>query len=411
MTLPRTAYILLWFPKPSETFVFHEVTNLRRQGLPLQVFTLYGKWPRDLSAEMRAVGEVERLGFPTVKSLAPAIRYWRRSNPVATRHLLRTAFTRCWRDGVKGAENFWAILCAFPLARRLATEGIEHIHAPWASGPATAAWGASRLTGIPFTFTARAWDIYPPDKLIGDKIREAIFVRCETAANIRHLTPYAAGDEGRFRLTYNGVPLATKQEAPVNMQPPYKLLALGRFVRKKGFDHLLRAVRILKDQGLYCHLTLAGAGQQGAALQRLARRLDIAGRVRFPGFVPHDRISELFLASDIFVMPSIIAPSGNRDGLPTVILEALLHRLPVIATNISGIPEVIEDKVTGRLIPEKDPTAIAQAIRDLIADRAGAIAMAERGRAQVRDQFDADRNHRRLLELYQGLPRPQTRSS
>jgi glycosyltransferase involved in cell wall biosynthesis len=119
----------------------------------------------------------------------------------------------------------------------------------------------------------------------------------------------------------------------------------------------------------------------------------------------------LFLASDIFVMPSVVTPSGNRDGLPTVILEALLHRVPVIATNISGIPEIIEDKVTGRLVPEKDPAAIAQAIRNLIADREDALAMAERGRARVRDQFDADRNHRRLLELYQELPRAQPKAS
>ena len=228
----RTAYILLWFPKPSETFVFREVQDLRRLGLPLRVFSLYGNWPRDLSAEMRdAANNVERLGCRALPAIAAAVV---RSARAA--QLLRRAFRR-GGGCEKWAENFWAVLAAFHLARRFKAERIQHIHAPWASGPATAAWIASQLTGIPFSFTARAWDIHPPDGLLREKIRDAAFVRCETAAARAHLAAFT-NDTGKLRVTYTGLPLAARGDAPAPMRPPYQLLAAGRFIRKKGFDQL-----------------------------------------------------------------------------------------------------------------------------------------------------------------------------
>lgn len=403
----RTAYILLWFPEPTETFIFREVANLKRFGLPLRTFTLYGPRTDHLSAEMRAAAaEVERLGCRSLPKLAGAVGYWWRRKPGVVRELFRSIRSLRWREVEKSAENLWALLASFELARRFEAQGIEHIHAPWASGCATAAWAAARLTGRPFTFTARAWDIYPPDGLIGVKIRDAALVRTETAANVRHLSAFAGGELDKFRVTYNGAPLRAERDAAVAMQPPYRLLAVGRFVRKKGFDQLLHAARLLADAGVDFRLTIAGDGLLRWSLKRLARRLKIAERVSFPGFVPHDAVAELFAASDVFIMPCVVAPSSDRDGLPTVILEALLHRLPVVTTAVSGIPELIEDGVTGLLVGERDPAAIAAAVKRLVADRPAALAMAERGRARVHQQFDPERNHRGVLELYRQFVRP-----
>jgi glycosyltransferase involved in cell wall biosynthesis len=400
----RTAYILLWFPAPTETFIFREVVNLKRMGLPLRVFTLYGEHKGSLSAEMRALApEVERLGWRALPRMLGAVAYWRRRKPDVARDIFRSLGKLQWRHLEKSGENVWALLAGFELARRFESEGIEHIHAPWASGCATAAWAASRLTGRPFSFTARAWDIYPPDGLIREKIRDAVLVRTETAANVRHLSAFADGNLDKFHVTYNGVPLQTCEEAAVAMRPPYHLLAAGRFVRKKGFDQLIRAARILADAGVDFRLTLAGDGLLRWPLKWLVSRLRLKRQVRFPGFVPHDEIATLFAASDIFVMPCVVAPSSDRDGLPTVILEALMHRVPVVTTAVSGIPELIEDGDTGLLVPEKDPAAIAGAVQRLIADRDEAVALAERGRARVRQQFDPARNHRRIFKLYHGI--------
>jgi glycosyltransferase involved in cell wall biosynthesis len=398
---PRTAYILLWFPKPSETFIFREVVRLLDLGLPLKVYTLYGPVRQDLAPEMQAfAGPVERLGRGFVREAPVQLLYWLRRRRRLVLTLFRALLVKPYYGLEKTGENGWAFLAGLYLARRFAEEGIEHIHAPWASGPATAAWVASRLTGIPFSFNTRAWDIYPPDGALGEKIEDALFVRSETAYNIKHLSRRYRSVPTKIHLTYNGVPLTRHQEAPVGMEPPYRLLALGRFVAKKGYDDLLRACQRLAQAGLDFTLTLAGDGPRRRRLERLTRRLSLTSQVRFPGFVTYDRVPDLFREADIFVMPSVVAASGDRDGIPLVLMEALMHRVPVVATAVSGIPELIEDGVTGLLVPQRNPMALAAAVTRLCLDREAALRLAEAGRDRVLTTFSPEANYRAVFELY-----------
>ncbi len=401
MDLLRLAYVLLWFPKPSETFIFREVVNLQKMGLKIKVFSLYGLWRRDLAPEMQqAAPQVETLGLPYLRSTWREVLYWWKKNRQVTAGLFKTVLSRPWRHLEREGESFWGALCGFHLARRFLAEGITHIHAPWACGPATAAWVASLLTGIPFSFTGRAHDIFTPDGLLAEKIRDAAMVRCESRAVMHRLTGLTGVDNGKFHLTYNAVPLSAAAPAPVPMQPPYQLLALGRLVGTKGFDYLLHGCEILEETGLDFHLTLAGAGPQTRRLKHLAGKLGLARRISFPGFIAYDRVGELFRRADIFIMPCTVLADGNRDGLPTVILEALLHRLPVIASDVAGIGEVIEPRVTGLLIPQKDPQAIAVAVQEMVRDREAALRMAERGRRRVWQDFSPEGNHPLVSELF-----------
>src|SRR5208282_2367797 len=123
-------------------------------------------------------------------------------------------------------------------------------------------------------------------------------------------------------------------------------------------------------------------------------------RVTFPGFVPHDRISDLFYSADVFVMPSIVHSTGDRDGIPTVIMEALLHRLPVVASDVSGISEVIRNGETGLLVQQRDPAALAKAIRTVLANRETALKMAEKGQSLILEMFDPEKNHKNVFDLY-----------
>ncbi|HRJ68124.1 MAG TPA: glycosyltransferase [Beijerinckiaceae bacterium] len=403
----KTAYILLWFPVPTETFILREVVNLRRYGLPVFVFSLYGRWRKNLSREMsEQAADVERLGMWSLPRLIAALVHWLWRKPGETLHILRRFTFRRWRGLEKTGENLWALLAGFHLARRFEDLGIEHIHAPWAAGPATAAWVASQLTGRPYSFTARAWDIYPADALIGEKVDAATFVRTETSANVAHLKAITGAADAKFRVTYNGMPLTRTVDAPLRMTPPYKLLAMGRFVPKKGFDVLVAAAGILAGRGVPFELTFAGDGRLRNALERQARALGIADRVRFPGFLSHDSVGAAFAGADVFVMPCVVAASDDRDGIPTVLMEALMHRVPVISTPVSGIPELIRDGETGLLVPERDPVALADAIQRCLTDRDFSVRIAEQGREQVRRQFDAERNHRAVLALYATIGRP-----
>jgi len=406
VSLPKTAYILLWYPLPSETFIFREVQNARDAGMPFHVYTLYGEAGKHLSPEMqRAAGAVKRLGVKGIPAVCFALVWWAIRRPAVTWGLLSQVPWRRWSCLEVAGENIWAMLAGFALARRFAADGIEHIHAGWANGPATAAWVASRLSGIPFSFSARAGDIFPQDGALSDKLRAAAAIHTNNKANIAYLASLVPEAAGKIRQIYNSLTLTGREDARVHMEPPYRLLAVGRFCRTKGFEFLIDACALLSRRGFPYQLTLVGSGLPWptAVIRRRIRAHGLRARVFLPGFVSHDRMSELYAAADIFVMPSVVHHTGDRDGIPNVIMEALAHRLPVVATDVSGIPEVIEDGVTGLSVPQRDPEALAAAIMALAGDRALALALATAGQKRVREMFDPATNTRAILDFYERL--------
>ena len=402
MQLPKVAYILLWFPKASETFIFREVINLWKWDLDLTVYTLYGELNDSLSSEMLAIShKVIRLGIPYLKRAPADLQYWRKRSPDMTSWLFRTIPWRKWRSLEVAGENIWAFFAGFTMARLFEERGIEHIHAPWANGPATAAWVASKLTGIPFSFMGRAVDIYPPDGALPEKIRDAVFVRTNPAVNVEYLRQFAGNDTDKIHLSYDGYPLKEFVEAPVPMNPPFRILSLGRFARFKGLEVLLRAAKIIDEAGLDFHLIVAGSGSRGVKLKVMCKMLGLDHRVSWPGFITHDKVPEMFFSSDVFVVPSVIHSTGERDGIPNVVVEALLNRVPVVATDVAGIGEVIRDGETGFLVPSRDPDALAQAILRMTGNRQAAVEMADRGRELIMDMFDPEKCHREMLELFE----------
>lgn len=403
MSLPKTAYILLWYPLPSETFIFREVENAKAAGLPFRVYALYGEAAKNLSPQMRHVAPtVTRLGLAAAPRILVDMAWWAIRRPVETARILAGIPFRRWSCLEVAGENVWAMCAGFTLARKFLADGIGHIHAGWANGPATAAWVASRLSGIPFSFSARAGDIYPQDGALPEKMRAAAAIHTNNKANIAYLSDMAPEAAGRIRQIYNSLTLTGKSRSPVHMEPPYRLLAVGRFCRTKGFDVLIDACAILSRRGFPYQLTLVGAGMPWptAVIRRRVRIHGLRARVFLPGFVSHDRMSELYAGSDIFVMPSVVHPSGDRDGIPNVIMEALAHGIPVVATDVCGIPEVVEDGVTGRLVRQRDPEALADAIMDLAANRDRAVALAAAGQARVAAMFDPETNTRSILDFF-----------
>ncbi|HZE20661.1 MAG TPA: glycosyltransferase, partial [Desulfobaccales bacterium] len=334
---------------------------------------------------------------PLVRDLLRLGNTW---GPGAAPFLRRVALRR-WRSLETAGEALWASLAGVHLAGVMAAAGIGHIHAPWANGPATAAWVASTLSGIPFSFSGRAHDLYPPDGALKEKLTAAGFVRTNTRSNQRFLVDLFPGLAGKVVNIYNGVSLTEPAEPRSQPGPPFHLLALGRLVPKKGFAVLLAACRLLLDQGLDFRLTLAGDGPERRRLRELIHGQGLADRVSLAGAVPHREVARLMAQAHLLVMPSLIAPSGDRDGIPNVVLEALFCGLPVLATAISGIPEVIREGDTGWLTSPGDPEALAQSITAALAAPAEARRRAAQGRALVAEEFDSQRNYGRLKALFE----------
>jgi len=399
---PRVAYLLLWFPEPSQTFVLDEVNTLVRLGLDVRVYTLYGPRPAAVIAGMAQVlAPVQHLGAAALGSLVrDFLRLGRTWGPGAPALVRRVALRR-WRSPETGGEALWACLAGVHLAGLLKADGIDHIHASWANGPATAAWVASGLSGIPFSFSGRAHDLYPPDGALAEKMAAASFIRTNTQINQRYLADFCPNLAGKVVNVYNGVSLPPPAGPRPALKPPFNLLALGRMVPKKGFGVLLAACRVLAEQGLDFHLTLAGDGPERKKLREQIEAQGLGARVSLPGTVPHREVARLMADSHLLVMPSLIAPSGDRDGIPNVILEALHCGAPVVASAVSGIPEVIRDGDTGWLTAPGDPEALARTVAAALTDPAEARRRAARGRDFVQREFDSRRNYGRLKALFE----------
>ncbi|THB77281.1 MAG: colanic acid biosynthesis glycosyltransferase WcaL [Desulfobulbaceae bacterium] len=400
--VPPTAYILLWFPKPSETFIYNEIKQLRHVGLPITVYTLYGRIKKDLSEDMQSeTDQTIRLGWTSIPRLASYFLYQFWKQPRLTFTLLCQVLLRRPKGAEKTLENLWAFFCSFYLAYLFNRENISHIHAPWASGCATAAWSASRLSSIPFSFTMRAWDVHPPDNLIEEKVSEARFIRSETRYNIDHLigetNPYAE----KCHVTRNSVPLSTSKETIPTFNTPCQLLAIGRLVGKKGFNHLIDSCATLRQMSVPYHLHLIGSGPKLNQLRSHVSQRGLESHITFHGYVPHDQIQTYYKQADILIMPCVIDSSGDRDGIPTVILEALACCVPVITTPVSGIPELIIHKHNGLLASPGNPEEIAQSVIQLIEDTALRRQIVKNGYRDVMAEFSNQTNIQKLLTLYQ----------
>ena len=355
MLSPRMAYVLLWFPLSSETFVFREIQQLVQRGMDIRVYTMYGEKLRGCSDEMKNyAGPIKRFGsVATLRLLKAFWRAWKRDRETV-KTLMRRGLFRKMRNLEAYAENLWCFLAGFLLAEEAQRDGIELLHSSWGNGPATAVWVASRLSGIPFAFTGRAGDIYPQDGILAEKSRDAIFIRTNNMANKPWLQSFCpAGQKDKVHVIYNGLTLGRRVDCRAPFQKPYRLLAIGRFARTKGFPELLTAMARLRDDGFPVRLTLVGDGNWKRKLVEMRKRLHLEDLVDMPGFVPNDRIRTFMEEHDMLVVPSVVHTNGDRDGIPNVIMEALSCGMPVVATDVCGVGEVIRNGETGYLIPRR----------------------------------------------------------
>lgn len=247
----------------------------------------------------------------------------------------------------------------------------------------------------------RAGDIYPQDGILREKSRDALFIRTNNLANVRWLQSFCRPDQrDKVRHIYNCLTFTRSEKCRLAMQKPYRLLAVGRFARTKGFPELLTAMARLQRERVPVRLTLVGDGLWRRRLSALRKRLHLTDVVDMPGFVPHDQLRDFMQNHDALIVPSVVHRNGDRDGIPNVIMEALSHCMPVIATDVCGIAEVIRDGETGLLVPQRDPRALALAVRRILEDKEQARRMAEAGQALVQRMFDGDANITALRDLY-----------
>lgn len=397
----RVAYVLKMYPRFSETFILNEILELERQGTEVRIFSLYPPADRERHADVTRVKA-------RVTYLPPPSALARGAHP--ERHARVRGWSPARYDGLRaeadrrraegGRKRFGQAVYIAPMLR---DEGIRHVHAHFATSATEVARQLHRLLGVGYSFTAHAKDIFHeavsrPE--IAARMRDARFAVTVSDYNLRYLREIGA--EGRLTRIYNGLDLdrfrlAAREPAP-SAGPPL-ILGVGRLVEKKGFEDLLEACALLARRGRTFRCAIVGKGEREGELRRLRARLGLEGVVRLPGPMPREDLLALVPRAAVFAAPCVVGRDGNRDGLPTVLIEAMALGVPVVSTPVTGIPELVAHERTGLLVPERDPRALAEAIESLLSDRARAQALALRARRRVEASFDLRRNVSQLRAL------------
>ena len=401
---PNVGYVVSAWPRLSETFILNEVISIERLGVRLRIFTT-----------KEAEGKVANTKASVVH--APVTCLSLKHNPRAIgqsciRLFLRQPVRFC--QTVLRALRYrrWGVLrCFFQatyLAEILVRESLTHLHAHFAHDPTLVTMFAHYLTGIPYSFTAHAKDIYvktSPELLRAEAQTAQAVVTC-TEYNRRYLsTQIGSANNGKLHCIYHGLDLSEfKFCSPwtVDGEPPV-ILSVARLVEKKGLSDLISAADILRQRGRRFHVEIVGDGPLRERLEAQVRRLGLNDHVRFLGPLPHERLCRIYQSVCVFALPCVVAPDGDRDGIPNVLLEAMASGVPVVSTPVSGIPEVIRAEVEGLLVPPNSPRTLADALDKLLNSAELREQLALAARAKIETCFSIERNSAQLLSLFQSV--------
>jgi glycosyltransferase involved in cell wall biosynthesis len=424
-------YVLMGFPRVSETFIASELHRVEQAGIPVRLFVIKPVEEKErghrhpvvdaIRAQPEYLPDSSSLTAPLhcwrprhLTPFAPALKRTLRRRPRGLANALKTAFGQALRDrrtAVSGPRKIYIkeLLQAIALADRLLdAPEVRHLHAHFAHGTTTVTWLAAQITGLPFSFTGHARDIYAPQLnpkgWLRRKLLAARFVVTCTEANVRHLCTIAP--EARVHLVYHGLSadfarlLATDDPTPTT-NGTLRVLGVGRLVAKKGFDLMVDACALLQERGVPFEALIVGQDDKhGDVIRRRVTQLGLEDKIELPGAMGPPELLDEYRRASALCMPCRLLPD-DRDGIPNVLVEAMAAGTPVVATAVSGIPELVTDGVNGLLIDPEDPEQLADALIRLHADTELAQRLRGAARQTIDERFDGDRLARELASLFE----------
>jgi glycosyltransferase involved in cell wall biosynthesis len=401
----KVGYVVKRYPRYSETFIVNEILDHEAAGMEVEIFSLL---PPEDGHFQDAISRVRApVTYLQAKGLKAA-NFW------STLDEAGEILPYLW-DSLEEArgEDVRYAYQAVVLARESRLRGITHLHAHFATASTTVARLAARFARVPYTMTAHAKDIFhesvrPED--LRRKLRDAAATVTVSDYNVEYLhNSYGSAADGVRRI-YNGLELERfPYEEPRGRVP--EIVAVGRLVEKKGFADLIEACSLLRDRGVEVRCRIIGLGEQESELRAAVGRLGLGKKVELPGPRPQGELIEAVGSAAVFAAPCVVGGDGNRDGLPTALLEAMALGTPCVSTDVTGIPEVLRDGETGLMVPQRDPAALAVAIERLLADPELRVGLAGRARRLVEAEFDVRRNAALLRETFEAAHAAARRAS
>ncbi len=391
------------FPHLPETFILREMVALESRGWQVLLYPLIFQRQEVVHPEARPWMErAWKAGFLSPKILSDNLAFVLRF----PRRYLGTLGRALW--GNRSSPKFLLRAIALwpksvSLAREMASQQVPHIHAHYATHPALSAWIVSRLTGIPYSVTVHAHDIFVCHAMLETKLRHAAFIVAISEFNRRYLeTLFGDWVAAKTHVVHCGIDPAryAGEIRQWHSGERFEIIHTGSLQPYKGQRYLIEACALLQKRGIPFRCRLTGGGELEADLMRRIRALRLEKRVFLLGAKTQDEVAALLAESHCYVQPSVVTPSGKMEGIPVALMEAMASGLPVVATEISGIPELVRPEETGWLVPEKDAGALADALEWVYWHPAEAARRAEAGRALVWREFTLQKNVDDLTTLF-----------
>ncbi len=401
----RIAYLAPELPSLSATFVTNEIWALEDMGEEIHPYSIHrpqhkahGQKAADLAARTSILYEHDMKS--NLRALKWTARHHKRSFAKATLQLTFDVI-KIGLFRTKAIKLVYQFLHGAWLAKDMRRKNIEHLHIHFAHVPTQIGMYASSLSGIPFTFMAHANDIFERPLLIKEKIKRSHKTISISNFNVNVMANYG-GNTSKIEIVRCGVESNSSFERPetLPMSKPVVIGTLGRLVEKKGIDTLIDAAAILAESKLDFKIEVAGDGPLLDALNAQVIAADLSDVITFLGSMPHTAALDWMKTLDAFVLAGKKDSNGDMDGIPVVLMEAMNFGIPVISTQLSGIPELVIHKQTGRLCPPEDADSLAAAIQDLFRVPEETIWYAEVAKERIVHEFDQELNAKRLLHIF-----------
>jgi len=395
----RIAYMMSRFPKLTETFVLDEILEMGRCGIAVEIFPLWREDADVVHSEARPL--VARARFAPLLNGRIALDNLRCLVRRPRRYLstLFTLVTANWRSPrfLLGAIAIFPKACSFALEmRRL---GVRHVHAHFASHPAAAAFVIGRMADIPWSFTAHGSDLHRDQAMLREKVTEAAFVVTISEYNKRFILERVGADYAdKVQVIHCGVEVERFEQAQF-ASGPLQIICVGTLHAVKGQSFLLQACALLRDRGVDFTCHLIGDGPDRGKLEHQAAALRIDERVVFHGACEREQVRALFARMHIAVAPSVPTADGRREGIPVVLMEAAACGLPLVASRLSGIPEIVLDGETGYLAEPGDAVGLADSIERVARSPALGRRLGDAARQHLELNFNLSLNMARLQRL------------
>ena len=400
----KIAYIVSRFPHLPETFILREMIHVEKLGWQVELYPLIIQRQTVVHEEARPwaarAHAVPWLSFDLLRAnLARLIGHPRQYLAL----LLRVI-----RENIRSPKFLARAVLLFPRAVWMADQfraaGVDHIHAHYATHPALVAWLINQLTGITYSVTVHAHDIFVEKPMLATKLQDSVFVSSISEFNRNYLADLlGAWVNEKTKIVRCGIePSYYRIPDPSVLRDSKRLeiISVGSLQPYKGHIYLVKACAKLRERGVPFRCRIIGGGDLRRLLERTIQEHHLEEHVQLLGPRTQDDVSRLLQTANCYVQPSVVTSTGKMEGIPVALMEAMASRVPVIATAISGVPELVRPGETGWLVPPEDVDALANALTDIYRSPAEAAHRAELGQRWVLEEFELSTNVRKLTSLF-----------